>query len=150
MRVCGVSFRCGSLYNSNSIYIMHYHCCNNMFTHTHTSPQETQQRDKNGDDIRMTGYRPIKLLGQRDSNLGIPSSKLFLQATTDVFTYDMHKLNIQQGSVWPYVTSPERTGRLISENNDQTSSEYNDIYRLLRKLNIRYTAHKSLPPVPIN
>ena len=88
MRVCGVSLRCGSLYDSNSIYKMHYHCYNNMFTHTDTHTPHTHTHththtrararanththkhththkflkkiaDKYGDNVRMTGYRPI-------------------------------------------------------------------------------------------
>jgi hypothetical protein len=56
MRVCGVSLRCGSLYVSNPIHKMHYHCYNNMFTHTHTHTQVPKKiADKYGDDVRMTG-----------------------------------------------------------------------------------------------
>jgi hypothetical protein len=55
-----------------------------MFTHTHKFLKKIA--DKYADNVRMTGYRPIKLLSQRDINLGLRSSKLFLQATTYVFT----------------------------------------------------------------
>jgi hypothetical protein len=98
----------------------------------------------------MTGYRPIKLLDQRDINLGLPTSKLFLQAMTDVFIYYMHKLKVQRGSVWPYVTSPEQTNWLIAANSDKKRSDVYDISHLVRNLNISYTVHKSPPPVPIN
>ena len=152
MRVCGVSLRCGSLYDSNSIYKMHCHCYNNMFTHIHTHTHKFLKKiaDKYGDDVGITGYRPIKLLGQRERNLGLPSSKLFLLATIDVFTYDMHKLNLQRDSFCPYDTSPKRSDWLIAANSDKQRPDFYDISRLLRNLNIRYTVHKSPPPVPIN
>jgi hypothetical protein len=124
-----------------------YHFYNNMFTRTYKFLMKIA--DKYGDIVRRTGYGTIKLLGQRDRNLGLPSSKLFLQATTDVFTYDRHKLNIQRGSFWPYDTSPERTYWLIAANSDKNRSDFYDIFRLLRNLNIRYAVHKSPPPVPI-
>jgi hypothetical protein len=119
-------------------------------SHTHTHKFLKKIADKYGDDVRMTGYRPIKLLGQRDRNLGLPSSKLFLQATTDVFTYDMHKLNIQRGSVWPYDTSPERTDWLNVAYSDKKRSDFYEISRLLRNPNIRYTVQKIQPPVSVN
>lgn len=114
-------------------------------SHTHTQKFLKKIADKYGNDVMMIGHRPIKLLGQRDRNLGFPSSKFFLQPMTD-----MRKLNIQRCSFWPYDKSPERTGWLIAANNDKKRSDCNGISRLLRNLNIRYSVHKSPPPVTIN
>lgn len=57
MFVCGVNFRRGSPCNSNSIYIMHYHCCyNNMFVYTQAPKENVHtslQAAKNGKGVRM-------------------------------------------------------------------------------------------------
>lgn len=61
MRVCGVSLRC----DSNSIYKMHCHCYNNMFTHTKVPQENSRQIWRRCKDDRVEAYLFAGSQGQK-------------------------------------------------------------------------------------